>query len=404
MRERASAWLRVPSARAAASSFFLVLGVASATWAALVPFVKARLALDEARLGGVLLVFGLGTVVSTVAAPLLIRRFGSRATLIAVGSALALFLPLLAAAPSTFVLAALLFGFGACTGLTGVTANAQAIVVEAASGRSLMSSFHALFSIGGLAGAGSASVALRAGLSMQQWTLLVAAALVLLIAVQHRGLVRDRVDRVAASRSTAMPPMPVLVVGVMTMALYLAEGAVLDWGAVFLHEYREYDVAAAALGYAAFSVAMAAGRLLGDRIVARLGPVAVVRYGSIVAAAGFAIFVLLPWAPAGLIGCALIGVGASNVVPTLISSSARVSSFPTAAAVSAVAAMGTIGLIAGPALIGFLAKATSLSLALGLLAVVLLAVALNAERVFVLRPVTSTERDQIVAEAETPLR
>lgn len=348
------------------------------TWASLVPFSKARLGLDDAGLGGVLFVFGLGTIVSTIAAPALIRRVGSRATLIVASAALALFLPLLAVAPSSFALASLLFGFGACTGLTGVTANAQAIVVETASGRAIMSSFHALFSIGGLAGAGLSSVAMRAGLSMQQWTVIVSAVLVLLIALQYRGLVRDRADRTEQALRTAMPPMPVLVIGAMTLALYLAEGAVLDWGAVFLHEYREYDVAAAALGYAAFSIAMAAGRLLGDRIVVRLGPVTVVRYGSAVAAAGFAILVFLPWPPAALIGCALIGIGASNVVPTLISSSARVSSFPAAAAVSAVAAMGTIGLIAGPALIGFLAKATSLPVALGLLAALLLAVSLKA--------------------------
>ena len=370
--------LGAPSARVAASSFFLVLGVAMSTWASLVPFAKARLGLDDAGLGGVLFVFGLGTIVSTIAAPALIRRFGSRATLIVVSAALALFLPLLAIVPSSFVLATLLFGFGACTGLTGVTANAQAIVVETASGRAIMSSFHALFSIGGLAGAGLSSVAMRAGLSMQQWTVIVSAVLVLLIALQYRGLVRDRADRTEQALRTAMPPMPVLVIGAMTLVLYLAEGAVLDWGAVFLHEYREYDVAAAALGYAAFSIAMAAGRLLGDRIVVRLGPVTVVRYGSAVAAAGFAILVFLPWPPAGLLGCALIGVGASNVVPTLISSSARVSSYPTAAAVSAVAAMGTIGLIAGPALIGFLAKATSLPVALGFLAALLLAVSLKA--------------------------
>ena len=370
--------LGAPSARVAASSFFLVLGVAMSTWASLVPFSKARLGLDDAGLGGVLFVFGLGTIVSTIAAPALIRRVGSRATLIVASAALALFLPLLAVAPSSFALASLLFGFGACTGLTGVTANAQAIVVETASGRAIMSSFHALFSIGGLAGAGLSSVAMRAGLSMQQWTVIVSAVLVLLIALQYRGLVRDRADRTEQALRTAMPPMPVLVIGAMTLALYLAEGAVLDWGAVFLHEYREYDVAAAALGYAAFSIAMAAGRLLGDRIVVRLGPVTVVRYGSAVAAAGFAILVFLPWPPAALIGCALIGIGASNVVPTLISSSARVSSFPAAAAVSAVAAMGTIGLIAGPALIGFLAKATSLPVALGLLAALLLAVSLKA--------------------------
>jgi fucose permease len=164
----------------------------------------------------------------------------------------------------------------------------------------------------------------------------------------------------------------------MTIALYLAEGAVLDWGAVFLHEYRGYAMTTAALGYAAFSVAMATGRLLGDRIVDRLGPVTVVRFGSLLAGAGFLVLVLAPSPAAGLVGCALIGLGASNVVPTLMSASVRVSDMATASAVSTVAAMGTVGLIAGPALIGFVAQGTSLRIALAGLSALLLAVAAAA--------------------------
>jgi MFS family permease len=164
----------------------------------------------------------------------------------------------------------------------------------------------------------------------------------------------------------------------MTFVLYLSEGAVLDWGAVFFHEIRGYEVATAALGYAAFSITMAGGRLFGDRIVARFGAVTVVRGGTIVAALGFLTTVLGRSPAVGLLGCALIGLGASNVVPTLISASARVSSLPTSTAVSTVAAMGTAGLIAGPALIGFLSQRTGLAVALGGLALMLVAVSAAA--------------------------
>jgi predicted MFS family arabinose efflux permease len=366
----------VASARRATAAFFALIGVSVSTWAALVPSTKARLALDDGTLGTVLLAFGAGTIVATVLAVRLMARHGSRRALMVAAPLLCLSLPLLARAPSTIALAAVLFAFGAFVGLAGVAGNAQAIAVQSMAGRPIMSSFHALFSLGGLSGAGVSSLMLRAGMPVETCAAVVAAGLLLLVAAVGRGLVPDR----AATNGPdtrgrrALPPIPVLVVGLMTFALYLSEGAVLDWGAVFFHEARGYDVATAALGYAAFSVAMAAGRLLGDRVVARLGAVAVIRWGTTLAAAGFLIMVLAPGQGLGLLGCALIGIGASNVVPTLISASARVSELPTSAAVSTVVAMGTTGLIAGPALIGFLAQHTGLGVALGTLAAMLLAV------------------------------
>ena len=367
----------VAPARRATGSFFALLGVSVSTWAALVPFTKARLGLNEGTLGTVLLAFGGGTIAATLLAAPLMARYGSRRALIAAAPLLCLSLPLLAHAPSTPVLAALLFAFGAFVGLAGVAANAQAIAVQTMARRPIMSSFHALFSVGGLTGAGLSSLLFRAGMPVETTAATIAAAMLLLVAAMGRGLVAHdphAEDRPAASARRALPPLPVLVVGGMTFALYLCEGAVLDWGAVFLHEARGYDVATAALGYAAFSIAMALGRLLGDRVVARVGPVAVIRWGTALAAVGFLTMVLAPNEALGLLGCALIGIGASNVVPTLITASARVSDLPTAAAVSTVVAMGTTGLIAGPALIGFLAQHTGLGVALGTLAAMLLAV------------------------------
>jgi predicted MFS family arabinose efflux permease len=366
--------------RRATGAFFGLLGVAISTWAALVPFAKAQLGLDEATLGSILLAFGGGTIVATMAAAPLARRYSSRILLVVAASALCFTLPFLAHAPSAATLAVLLFSFGACVGVIGVAANAQAIAVQAAIGRPVMSSFHAMFSLGGLAGAAANSLLLGLGVSPLACAIDISAVLILVIATQAESL---NVDLPEASRTSqvrrGVAPLPVVFVGLMTLALYLSEGSIVDWGAVFFREVRGYSVSTAALGYAAFSITMAAGRLAGDRIVQRVGSVSVVRYGAFLAAMGFFVMVFAPGPWLGLAGCALIGLGASNVVPTLISASARVSDYPAAAAVSTTVAMGTTGLIAGPALIGFVAQSTGLGIALAGLAVLLLVVGAAAD-------------------------
>ena len=367
--------------RRATGAFFGLLGVAISTWAALVPFAKAQLGLDEATLGSILLAFGGGTIVATVAAAPLARRYSSRTLLVVAASALCFALPLLAHAPSAATLAVLLFCFGAFVGIIGVAANAQAIAVQAAMRRPVMSSFHAMFSLGGLVGAAANSALLGLGVSPLACAIAVSAMLILVIATQAENLNPDRLPETNRSSHVrrGRAPLPVLFVGLMTLALYLSEGSIVDWAAVFFREVRGYGVSTAALGYAAFSITMAAGRLAGDRIVQRVGPVSVVRYGAILAAVGFFVMVFAPGPWLGLAGCALIGLGASNVVPTLISASARVSDYPTAAAVSTTVAMGTTGLIAGPALIGFVAQSTGLGIALAGLAVLLLVVGAAAD-------------------------
>ncbi|HET9013639.1 MAG TPA: MFS transporter, partial [Gemmatimonadaceae bacterium] len=175
----------------AARAFFALLGVSVATWSALVPSTKARLALSDGGLGLVLLAFGGGTIAATLVAGRLVARHGSRRVLVASGGALALCLPLLALAPSTPALSALLFLFGACVGLAGVAANAHAITLQTRVGRPLMSSLHAMFSVGGLAGAGTCSLLLRTGMTAAASALVVAFALVALVLTQRARLVAD---------------------------------------------------------------------------------------------------------------------------------------------------------------------------------------------------------------------
>jgi predicted MFS family arabinose efflux permease len=162
------------------------------------------------------------------------------------------------------------------------------------------------------------------------------------------------------------------------LVVFLAEGAMLDWSAVFLRSARGFDIAGAGLGYAAFSIAMAGGRLLGDRLTAVLGPTRIVRHGSLLAAAGFLLATALPWAVTSLAGFFLVGLGASNIVPVLFSAAGRLPGTAAGVSIATVTALGYSGMLAGPALIGFIAQATSLPLALSGIAASLLVVAASA--------------------------
>jgi predicted MFS family arabinose efflux permease len=299
-------------------------------------------------------------------------------TVVATSAVQCVILPLLSLAPSSLLLSVLLFGFGALGGIAGVAMNAQALLVQTLGRRSMMSSFHALYSVGGLVGAAFTGLLLKSGLSIELCGAFIATALFVLSVTQYPFLLPKGDEAGPSTSSIKVPPASILLVGMMTFSFFLAEGAVLDWGAVFLRFFRGYDPADAGFGYAAFSVAMATGRLLGDRIVNRLGAVRVVGGGAVLGALGFLVLVYGPGSASGLVGCALIGIGASNVVPTLISASARISDMPAGAAVSTVVAMGYCGLIAGPAIIGYIAQATSVPIALATMAALLLVVGAGA--------------------------
>jgi len=352
------------SAARATRCIFLVCGVATATWAPIVPFAKAGLALSDARLGMVLLMLGGGAMVAMPAAGLLIRRVGSR--VVVVGGALVslALLPVLATAPSALALSAALFTFGAAAGALDVAMNAHAIVVERMARRPLMSGFHGLFSIGGLVGAAGVSALLAAHLTIAHAAAVIATAMAVLVVAQVPALLPHDRDASPQPAGFVLAHGRVLVIGLLCALSFLGEGAVLDWSAVFLRFSRGFSEAAGGLAYAAFSVMMGIGRLSGDAWVARFGPARVLRVGSVVAAAGFAVATATPWSMTAIAGFALVGLGAANIVPVLFSAAGRLPGVPASVALAAVTSIGYAGLLAGPALIGLVAQATSLPAAL----------------------------------------
>ncbi|MFS2067632.1 MFS transporter [Pseudomonas sp. CT11-2] len=356
---------------------FFIAGFGIAAWAPLVPYAKARAGLDEGTLGLLLLCLGVGSILAMPMAGILATRFGCRRVLSGGTLLICAALPLLATVSSIPALIAALFMFGAGLGTVDSTVNLQAVIVERASGKTMMSGFHGLFSLGGIVGAAGVSALLGLGFSPLGAMLVVIVILVLALLKAAPHLLPYGSE--SSGPAFAVPHGIVLFIGGMCFIVFLAEGAALDWSAVFLTQERGIDTAYAGLGYAAFALTMTAGRLTGDAIVRHLGATRVILFGGLMAAAGLFLATFTPGWQAALLGYALVGAGCSNIVPVLYTAVGKQTVMPQSIAVPAITTLGYAGILAGPAAIGFVAHGSSLSFAFGLMAVLLVAVAIGGK-------------------------
>lgn len=356
---------------------YLIAGVGIAAWAPLVPYAKVRANLDEGTLGLLLLCLGVGSILAMPISGALAARFGCRRVLSGGTILICLALPALATMTSLPWLVAALFLFGAGLGTVDSTVNLQAVIVERASGKTMMSGFHGMFSLGGIIGAAGVSALLGLGLSPLGATLVVNALLLVALFKAAPHLLPYGSE--SSGPAFAIPHGVVLFIGILCFIVFLAEGAVLDWSAVFLTAERGVETAYAGLGYAAFALTMTVGRLTGDSVVHRLGARRVIIYGGATAAAGFLLATLAPMWQAALLGYALVGAGCSNIVPVLYTAVGKQTLMPEAIAVPAITTIGYAGILAGPALIGFVAHGSSLSFAFGLIALSLVAVVVSGK-------------------------
>jgi fucose permease len=352
-------------ARIATKTYFLICGVCMASWAAMVPYVKTRLGLDDAQIGLILLCFGGGAMLTMPFTGLLINRVGSRAVMLLAAVLNAVLLLLLSMADNVPLLSVILLLFGGGIGILDVGMNAHAVLVERAIGRPIMSSIHGLFSVGGLVGAFGISAILSGGAPLTLCIGSVSAAVLLLALWQFLPLLPRKMDDRVEGSTFLMPRGYVLLLGVLTLIAFLAEGAVLDWGAIFLHFERDIPKANAGYAYAVFSVAMAAGRLSGDWIAQRLAGPRILQYGSAVAIVGYLIVITVPHISAALIGFTLVGLGLSNLVPVIFSALGALRNPPPSMTIPIVTTIGYTGMLSGPAAIGLASNYVGLPMALG---------------------------------------
>lgn len=356
---------------------FLVHGLVVSTWVSRIAGVKSALGLSDGALGLALLGAAIGSVAAIPASGWAVGRFGSRLVVQFTAAGFAVSLLLLAFSPTLVALFAALVGYGVMAGANDVAINANAVGVEKQLGRPTMSRFHAMFSLGGIIGSAAGAWIASAGVA-PRIHLGIASIIILVFIVATRRLLCDTGgDRPNTGQfSFKKPPPALLALSMIGFCIFLSEGAIADWTAVYLRQVLKSGEGLAAAGYAAFSAAMTVFRFTGDTITLRLGRAWTVRGGALVAGCGLALVVTATSPAVALAGFAAAGAGFSSIIPVVFAAGGRVASVSEAAGVATVSGIGYLGFLVGPPAIGFLSEATSLRGGLFLLVILCAASAL----------------------------
>jgi predicted MFS family arabinose efflux permease len=368
--------INLQKARSATQAIFLVCGFGVSSWAPMVPYTKDRLGLNDGSLGLLLLFLGVGAITTMPVGGFLIHKIGSRRVIIIAAFIIAITLPLLLLMKAVVPMAIVLFLFGCGIGAIDVAMNAHGVQVQNLYGKPIMSSLHGLFSVGGLCGSIGIGFLIKLGLEPLVAAICISVLLLTIVLTQVKFLMDAKTEReviqqfandaaVKTGKKGSWLNGSIIFLGVMCFSVFLSEGAMLDWSAIFLRDNKGMDEALTGVGYASFSVAMATMRLVGDRIVARFDSRFVVICGTLIGAAGLALAIFTPWLVTALIGFVLLGIGLANVVPVFFSEAGRLKNVSSSIAIPALTTMGYAGQLAGPAILGFIAHHFSLPAALG---------------------------------------
>lgn len=361
-----------PIVRNATRCGFFMAGFGLSVWAPLVPYVRERIEMTDAVFGLLLLCIGIGSLTWMPISGLLVARWGIRPVQLCSVALLALALAGMALTDSIGWLGLALFCFGGSLGVIDVIMNIQAVLVETAVGRRLMSNFHGMYSLGAISGALVLTGLLSLGLAPEVGSFMMIGVIVAANLALARGYLPNRAP--GGGLAFVRPTGLVMLVGLMCFVVYLAEGAVLDWSALYLTGEKGLEVARGGLGYAAFALMVTVARFAGAPLVNSLGTARVIAFGGLLAAFGIGLSLTAEHWALALVGYGLCGLGCANVSPVLISSLSRQDGMPVQLAVTVATTIGFAGVLAGPAMMGVVAHFSSLGMAFALLAVLLLGI------------------------------
>jgi MFS family permease len=365
-------------ARAATMAIFFLTGAVIAAWSTRLPAIQERLALSPGELGAAILGLEGGATAGLPAGGALVARVGSRTTLRLGVAAYPLGLVLVGLADGVATLGAALAAMAFANSIVDVAMNTQGVELERRAGRPLLAGLHAGHSLGLAAGGVAGTLAAAAGLPVRAHFALTAGAAIVAGLLATRALVRER--PMEAGPRFVLPRGPLLPLALIAFCAFLLDGAAYNWTAVHLRSEQHAPPGLAAAAFTLFALMLAAGRLAGDRLVARYGRARVVEGGGLVAAAGGALAIAAPGPLPALAGWAVFGLGLAALAPTVLGAVPGAGDAPPAVAIAAVATVGYLGSFTGPPAIGAVAGAVGLSTALGLLVAVALAVVLLAPR------------------------
>jgi len=368
--------------RIAVSIFFFIAGLTASSWASRIPDIKNNLQLSEAALGAVLFALPIGQIISLPLSGWLISKFGSRQLLIYASIFFPLTLIIIAFAAAMWQLIIILFFFGLWGNLFNIAMNTQAVGIESLYGRSIMASFHGLWSLAGFCGAAIGNFFVSSDAS----PLVHFASIGLLAAILISGFYRYTLP---ASTNTSdvkpkvfvKPDKSVLLLGLIAFCCMICEGSMADWTGVYFQNIIHAPVKFITIGYVAFMATMATGRFLGDWLITKFGVSKILQFSGILIASGLAIMILFPYFQAAVTGCLLVGIGVSCVVPMVYGLAGKSRTMSPGFALAAVSSISFLGFLLGPPLIGFIAQLSSLRWSFAVIALLGLGTTLLAGKV-----------------------
>jgi len=368
------------SYRRATSVFFFIAGLTYSSWACRIHELQASFQLSNAELGSILFALPVGLMISLPLSGWMVTRFGSRKILVAAGLFFPLMLCMIGFTVKIWQLVIVLFFFGYLNNVFEVAMNTQAVGIENLYKRSIMTSFHGLWSLAGFTGIALGTLAIA--LKYPVWLHFSAIALICwtLALLNRRSLLPE--DEPQESQPVfAVPDRNILKLGMIAFASLITEGTMFDWSGIYFHRIVMAPSSLTTAGYIAFMGTMAAGRFTGDHLVTRFGVKRILQWSGIISTSGLLLAVVFPNIYVATLGFLLVGIGVSSVVPLAIALAGKSSTLAPGMAIAAVSTVGFLGFLIGPPLIGFIAEASSLRWSFTLIAILGLGTTLLASRI-----------------------
>ena len=369
-----------PSPRIAITFYFFFLGFVFSSWASHIPDIKDKFSLNDAELGSVLFMLPLGALCSLPFSGLLIAKVGSRWMSVISLLIYVLSLVSISLVPSTFLLSIVLFLFGMFGNFGNISLNAQGISIQHKIQKSILSSLHAMWSVGAFTAAAFTDWMMEENRTMQDHYFLIAIVMIILILPLFLSLVKDPEQSSENQKIFAWPTKGLLLLGLICFCGAMSEGTMADWSSLYYRQIINQPHVVSALGYTAFALFMSIGRFVGDPLIERWGHGIILKGNGVLIAIGMITALVSTIPTLVMIGFALVGLGVSSIFPVVYILASKEKSMLPSAALAAVSSVGFIGFLVGPPIIGFVAQVVGLRLALAIVILLGLLIVMMASR------------------------
>jgi MFS family permease len=357
------------SARLATAAFFFISGFSFSSWASRIPDIQRRLSLNKAELGFFLFALPIGLVLTLPVTGYLLQRHSSRNIMIIGVLVFNLMLAMIGIVDQPWQLALVLFCFGSSRNLMNISVNAQSVAVQALYNRSIITTFHGVWSLAGFAAAAVGAVMVNVNIAPSWHFLIVAVLMTIMGFFAFPDSPHEPPAKQANTKRFIWPDKHLMKYGLISFAVMACEGTMYDWSNIFFEEAVHPPKKLIAAGYVIYMIAMSAGRFTGDRLVNKLGIPAMIRYSGILVLCGFLVAALLPYTISAGMGFMMIGFGVSCVVPLVLRMATQTTTMSSGSAIAAVSTIGYMGFLVVPPVIGFVAEAAGIRWAFAVMAV-----------------------------------